>query len=60
MAKNRTRIHKVGLNKSTPIIGVCLGAQLEEILKFLKQGSPPKPFPKIGWSQVFLINHIMT
>lgn len=50
---------KTELNKMTPIIGVCLGAQLlsnaaggdVEILKF---GSPPKALPEIGWSQIYL------
>ena len=49
---------KSELKKKTRIIGVCLGAQLlanaaggdVETLKF---GSPPKPLPEIGWSQVF-------
>ncbi len=46
------------LKKKTPIIGVCLGAQLLANaaggdIETLKYGSPPKPFPEIGWSPVF-------
>ena len=49
---------KSELKKKTRIIGVCLGAQLlanaaggnTEILKY---GSPLKPLPEIGWSQIF-------
>ncbi len=47
------------LKKKTRIIGVCLGAQLLANaaggdVEILKYGSPPKPLPEIGWSQVFL------
>ena len=50
---------KSELNKKTRIIGVCLGAQLLANaaggdVEILKYGSPPKPMPEIGWSQVFL------
>ena len=46
------------LKKKTRIIGVCLGAQLLANaaggdVEILKYGSPPKPLPEIGWSQVF-------
>ncbi len=49
---------KSELNKKTRIIGVCLGAQLLANaaggdVEILKDGSPPKPKPEIGWSQVF-------
>ena len=49
---------KSELNKKTRIIGVCLGAQLLANaaggdVEILKYGSPPKPIPEIGWSQVF-------
>ena len=49
---------KSELKKMTPIIGVCLGAQLLANaaggdVEILKYGSPPKPLPEIGWSQVF-------
>ena len=49
---------KSELKKKTPIIGVCLGAQLLANaaggdVEILKYGSPPKPLPEIGWSQVF-------
>ena len=50
---------KSELKKKTRIIGVCLGAQLLANaaggdVEILKYGSPPKPLPEIGWSQVFL------
>ena len=50
---------KSELKKKTCIIGVCLGAQLLANaaggdVEILKYGSPPKPLPEIGWSQVFL------
>ncbi|ABM72085.1 Glutamine amidotransferase class-I [Prochlorococcus marinus str. MIT 9515] len=49
---------KSELKKKTPIIGVCLGAQLLANaaggdIEILKQGNPPKPLPEIGWSQIF-------
>ena len=49
---------KSELKKKTCIIGVCLGAQLLANaaggdVEILKYGSPPKPLPEIGWSQVF-------
>ena len=49
---------KSELDKKTRIIGVCLGAQLLANaaggdVEILKYGSPPKPIPEIGWSQVF-------
>ncbi len=49
---------KSELKKNTRIIGVCLGAQLLANaaggdVEILKYGSPPKPMPEIGWSQVF-------
>ena len=49
---------KSELKRKTRIIGVCLGAQLLANaagggIENLKQGSPPKPLPEIGWSQVF-------
>ena len=52
---------KVELKKKTRIIGVCLGAQLLANaaggdVEILKYGSPPKPLPEIGWSQIFF-NH---
>ena len=47
------------LENKRPIIGVCLGAQLLASaaggdVEILKYGSPPKPFPEIGWSQIFV------
>jgi len=55
MAKKRKRFYKVRIKKKTSIIGVCLGAQLLANavggdFEILKQGSPPKPLPEIGWS----------
>ena len=52
---------KSELKKKTRIIGVCLGAQLLANseggdVEILKYGSPPKPLPEIGWSQIFF-NH---
>ena len=49
---------KSELKKKTPIIGVCLGAQLlanaaAGDVEILKYGSPPKPLPEIGWTPVF-------
>ncbi len=49
---------KSELIKKTRIIGVCLGAQLLANaaggdVEILNYGSPPKPLPEIGWSQVF-------
>ena len=49
---------KSELKKKTRIIGVCLGAQLLANaaggdVEILKYGSPPKPLPEIGWSEVF-------
>ena len=49
---------KSELKKKTRILGVCLGAQLLANaaggdVEILKHGSPPKPLPEIGWSQVF-------
>ena len=49
---------KKELNKMTPIIGVCLGAQLLSNaaggdVEILKYGSPPKATPEIGWSQIY-------
>ena len=49
---------KLELEKKTRIIGVCLGAQLLANaaggnVEILKYGSPPKPSPEIGWSQIF-------
>ena len=49
---------KSELKKKTRIIGVCLGAQLLANaaggdVQILKYGSPLKPLPEIGWSQVF-------
>ena len=49
---------KSELKLKTRIIGVCLGAQLLANaaggnVEILKYGSPPKPLPEIGWSQVF-------
>ena len=49
---------KSELKKNTRIIGVCLGAQLLANsagggIEILKYGSPPKPLPEIGWSQIF-------
>ena len=46
------------LKNKTPIIGVCLGAQLLASaaggdVEILKYGSPPKALPEIGWSQIF-------
>ncbi len=51
---------KSELKKKTRIIGVCLGAQLLANaaggdVEILKYGSPPKPLPEIGWSQVFFV-----
>ena len=56
--KTEQEFIKLELNKLTPIIGVCLGAQLLANaaggdIEILKYGSPPKPLPEIGWSQVF-------
>ena len=50
---------KSELKKKTPMIGVCLGAQLIANaaggnVEILKYGSPPKPLPEIGWSQIYL------
>ena len=47
------------LENKRPIIGVCLGAQLLASaaggdVEMLKYGSPPKVFPEIGWSQIFI------
>ena len=49
---------KSELKKKTRIIGVCLGAQLLANaaggdVETLKDGSPLKPLPEIGWSPVF-------
>ena len=49
---------KSELKKKTRMIGVCLGAQLLANaaggdVEILKYGSPPKPLPEIGWSEVF-------
>ena len=56
--KKESDFIKSELKKKTSIIGVCLGAQLLANaaggdVEILKQGSPPKPLPEIGWSQVF-------
>ena len=50
---------KKELEKKTPIIGVCLGAQLLASaagggIEVLKYGSPPIALPEIGWSQIFI------
>ena len=47
------------LENKIPIVGVCLGAQLLASaaggdIEVLKNGSPPKALPEIGWSQIFL------
>ena len=49
---------KKELKKMTPIIGVCLGAQLLSKaaggdVEILEYGSPPKACPEIGWSQIY-------
>ncbi len=56
--KSERNFIKSELKKKTRIIGVCLGAQLLANaaggdVEILKYGSPPKPLPEIGWSQVF-------
>ena len=56
--KSESDFIKFELKKKTRIIGVCLGAQLLANaaggdVETLKYGSPPKPLPEIGWSQVF-------
>jgi len=45
------------LENNTPIIGICLGAQLLASaaggdVEILKYGSPPKALPEIGWSPI--------
>ena len=50
---------KKELENKRPIIGICLGAQLLASaaggdVEILKYGSPPKPLPEIGWSQIFI------
>lgn len=50
---------KSELKKKTPIIGICLGAQLLANaaggdVEILKSGLPPKPLPEIGWSEIYL------
>lgn len=50
---------KEELNKMTPIIGVCLGAQLLSNaaggdVEILKEVSSSKALPEIGWSQIYL------
>ena len=47
------------LENKTPLIGVCLGAQLIASaaggdVEILKYGYPPKELPEIGWSQIFI------
>ena len=52
---------KSELQKKTPIIGVCLGAQLLANaaggdVEILNDGLPSTPLPEIGWSKV-IFNH---
>ncbi len=47
------------LENKTPLIGVCLGAQLIASaaggdVEILKYGYPPKELPEIGWSPIFI------
>ena len=56
--KSESDFIKSELKKNTRIIGVCLGAQLLAKaaggnVETLKDGSPPRPLPEIGWSPVF-------
>ena len=52
------KLIKSTLKRDIGIIGVCLGAQLLSYsaggdVELLKRGSPPRPFPEIGWSEIF-------
>ena len=47
------------LENKTPMIGICLGAQLLASaaggdIEILKYGAPQKALPEIGWSQIFI------
>ena len=50
---------KIELENKRPMIGVCLGAQLLANaaggdVEILKNGTPKKELPEIGWSQIFI------